>query len=81
MIRARTLGKALDVLQRKGVLTNTQLKSALDQLYYAYTNSEQGIRHALTDQPEADVGIDEAMVMFGACASFAAYLNSKHEKG
>ena len=74
-----TLGKALDALQRKGVLKNAQLKSALGQLY-AYTNSEQGIRHALTNQSEADVGLDEAMFMFGACASFAAYLTSKHEK-
>lgn len=76
---ARSLGKALDALQRKGTLKNLQLRSALQKLY-DYTNSEQGIRHALTSQWEADVGIDEAMFMFGACASFAAYLTSKHEK-
>ena len=47
---------------------------------YGYTNDEQGIRHALTGQGAADVGLDEAMFMFGACASFAAYLTSKHRQ-
>ena len=27
-----------------------------------------------------DVDLDEAMFMFGACASFAAYLVNKHRK-
>ena len=47
---------------------------------HGYTYDEQGIRHALTDQAAADVGLDEAMFMFGACASFAAYLTNKHRQ-
>ena len=47
---------------------------------YGYTNDEQGIRHALLDRDAADVGLDEALFMFGACASFAAYLTQKHRQ-
>ena len=47
---------------------------------YGYTSNEQGIRHALTHQAAADVGLDEAMFMFGACASFVAYLANKHRQ-
>ena len=47
---------------------------------YGYTNDEQGIRHALTRRAAANVGLDEAMFMFGACASFAAYLANKHRQ-
>ena len=54
------------------------LKEAFIKLY-AYTSDEKGIRHALLDQGEADVGLDEAIFMFGACASFAAYLTRKHQ--
>ena len=34
----------------------------------------------MTDQTAADAGLDEAMFMFGACASFAAYLANKHRQ-
>ena len=36
---------------------------------YGYTNDEQGIRHALLNKDAAEVGLDEALFMFGACAS------------
>ena len=74
-----TLGPALNSLERAGLLKHPALKKALNGLY-TYTNKEQGIRHALTDQSAADVGLDEAMFMFGACASFAAYLANKHRQ-
>ena len=74
----KTLGPALKSLERSGVLKNKELKIAFEKLYH-YTNSEQGIRHALTDQIVADVGLAEAKFMFGACASFAAYLTSLHQ--
>ena len=55
------------------------MKSALNKLY-GYTNSEEGIRHALIENQGANVDIDEAIFMFGVCASFAAYLSTKHKE-
>ena len=77
--RSKTLGDALKSLEKKGLLKNSQLKKGFEQIY-AYTNNEEGIRHSLVFQDSADVGLDEAMFMFGACASFAAYLVSKHRQ-
>ena len=74
-----TLGEALKILERKGSLANKQLKNGFEKLY-AYTNSEQGIRHPLLDKNAPDVGLDEAMFMYGACASFAAYLVNKQRQ-
>lgn len=76
---SKTLGAALNSLAKKGLLTNTQLKAGFEKLY-AYTNSEEGVRHALVFQNDSKVGLDEAMFMYGACASFAAYLVSKHRQ-
>ena len=75
----RTLGPALKSLEKAGMLKHPALKEAFAKLY-GYTNDEQGIRHALTDKDAADVGLDEAVFMFGACASFAAYLTAKHRQ-
>ena len=55
-------------------------KNSFGYFVNGYTSDEQGIRHALIDQATADVGLDEAMFMFGACASFAAYLANKHRQ-
>ena len=77
--RAKTLGPALDSLQKSGLLKHPALKEAFSKLY-GYTSDEQGIRHALLDKGSPDVDLDEAMFMFGACASFAAYLVNKHRK-
>ena len=77
--KAKTLGPALDSLQKSGLLKHPALKEAFSKLY-GYTSDEQGIRHALLDKGSPDVGLDEAMFMFGACASFAAYLVNKHRK-
>lgn len=76
---AKTLGPALTSLEEKGILKHAALKEAFKKLY-GYASDEEGIRHALTDKGNANVGIDEAVFMFGACASFAAYLASKHQK-
>ena len=78
-LTSSTLGKALKVLEKKGLLANEQLKTALEKLY-AYTNSEEGVRHSLVFQDSSDVGLEEAVFMFGACASFAAYLVNKHRQ-
>ena len=74
-----TLGPALDSLEKARLLKHPVLKEAFKKLY-GYTNDEQGIRHCLIDKDTPSVGLDEAMFMFGACASFAAYLVSKQQQ-
>ncbi len=73
---SKTLGPALDSLEKAGVPIHKALKEAFKKLY-GYTRDEQGICHALLEKGAADVGQDEALFMFGACASFAAYLTAK----
>ena len=75
----KTLTPALDSLEHAGLLNHLALKQGFEKLY-GYTSDEQGIRHALLDKDSPDVGLDEAMFMFGACASFAAYLVNKHRQ-
>ncbi len=74
---SETLGPALASIEKHGVLHPT-LKNAFNKLY-GYTNKEEGIRHALLNGDGADVGMDEAVFMLGACASFASYLWRKHQ--
>ena len=76
--RSNSLKEALKSLENAGLLKHRALKEAFMKLY-GYTSDEEGIRHALVDQSSADVGLDEAIFMFGACASFAAYLTQKHQ--
>ena len=77
--KSKTLGPALNALEKAGLINHPALKEAFSKLY-GYTSDEQGIRHALLEKDSPDVGLDEAMFMFGACASFAAYLVNKHQK-
>ena len=74
--RASSLGKALKTLERDRAL-HPALGDGFDKLY-GYTSDERGIRHALIEDTDANVGMDEAVFMFGACASFASYLWRKH---
>ena len=76
---SKNLTPALNSLERAGVLQHPALKEAFAKLY-GYTSDEQGIRHALLEQGSANVGLEEALFMFGACASFAAYLTEKHRQ-
>ena len=76
---SKTLGPALDSLERAGLLKHPSLKQAFKTLY-GYTCEERGIRHPLITESSANVGLDEALFMYGACASFAAYLVSKHRQ-
>ena len=76
---AQALGPALNALEKRGAL-HPALKDAFSKLY-GYTSDEQGVRHALLDRSDAQVGQDEAVFMLGACASFASYLWRKHVAG
>ena len=71
-----TLTQALTELENKNPLHPAFKKGLL--ALYGYTSDEKGIRHSLIDDSQANVGIDEAVFMFGACASFASYLSRKH---
>lgn len=77
--KSNTLGDALKALERKGLLSNKQLKAGFEKIY-AYTNSAEGVRHPRVFKDSLDVGLNEAVFMFGACASFAAYLTSKRRE-
>lgn len=73
-----TLGKALNKLEKNGIVFPDVLKYAFDKLY-AYTNQpDAGIRHALMD----DTGVytpkaEEAIFMLVSCSAFINYLNKK----
>ena len=75
---SKTLGPALNSLEKQGVLPHPALKEAFSKLY-GYASDEKGIRHSLLDKTEANVTNDEALFMLGACASFASYLWRKHK--
>ena len=72
---SNSLDKALKALQEKKNL-HPALKKGLQALY-GYTSDEKGIRHPLIDEKRANVGMDEAVFMLGACASFSSYLLRK----
>lgn len=77
--KSSTLVPVLRSLEKRAAL-HPALKQALGKLY-GYSSDEQGIRHALLDQEQASVGMDEAVFMLGACASFASYLWRKYAAG
>ena len=71
-----SLGDALNVLKKdKGL--NSVLGEAFSKLY-GYTNNEKGIRHALRENDNANVGQEEALFMFSSCTAFVAYLARKY---
>ena len=74
-----TLTQALNSIEKQRPL-HSNLKDGFKALYW-YTSDEQGVRHPLLDREEASVGMDEAVFMLGACASFASYLWRKHTAG
>lgn len=67
-----TLGAALKALGRSKHLP-ASLSGAFSKLY-GYACDEEGVRHALVFQGEAQVDEADALFMLGACASFVSYL-------
>lgn len=76
--KSKRLGPALHAIEEKKLI-NKQLKDGIEKIY-AYTNDEEGIRHPLVFKDIANVGLDEALYMYGSCASFSAYLAKKHRQ-
>lgn len=69
-----TLGDCLKSLNRVGQPLHPALQGAFGKLY-GWTNDAEGIRHALTDEPNLDV--DDARFMLVACSAFVSYLLAK----
>jgi hypothetical protein len=72
---SKLLSEALARLERS-VNIHGALKKGFNSLY-AYTSDENGIRHALLDDPMANVDETDALFMLGACAAFVSYLINK----
>ncbi|MYI05820.1 MAG: hypothetical protein F4059_00470 [Gemmatimonadetes bacterium] len=74
--KAKRLEQVLKSIEKDGAL-HRALKDAFVKLY-GFASDEPGIRHALLNGDGTDVGMDEAVFMLGACASFSSYLWRKH---
>jgi len=70
--KSATLGDALKVLEGKHGL-HTALKEAWLKLY-GYTSDEQGLRHAMTEDPQID--FETAKYMVVSCAAFVNLLST-----
>jgi hypothetical protein len=71
----KLLSDALNALEKKQTI-HTAMKRGFNSIY-GYTNDEQGIRHSLIDQGDANVDEADALFMLGACAAFVSYLLNK----
>lgn len=70
------LNEALRVIGRdKGM--HPALQVGFSKLY-SYANDEKGVRHALIDATNENVGREEALFFFSSCTAFVAYLARKH---
>jgi hypothetical protein len=69
-----TLGPALKALQQHIAVHPALNKGFLN--IYGYTSDEGGVRHARLED-EAQVDLEDAVFMIGACASFTSYLVGK----
>jgi hypothetical protein len=72
---AQTLGPALSKLE-KSVRIHPALGKGFSNLY-GFTSDEKGIRHALLDEPLAQVDETDALYILGSCAAFISYLINK----
>ena len=69
-----TLGKALKLLEDKGVPLHGSLKAGFEKLY-GFTSDADGIRHAGLNPSNVD--FDLAKFMLVSCSAFVNYLRSK----
>ena len=73
-----TLGRALDCLDKKGMVIPQTLKSAFNKLYDYTNDKDTGIRHALMDETgECAPTYAEALFMLVSCSAFINYLYAK----
>ena len=76
---SKSLGPALKSLSKRAAL-HPALESAFLKLY-GYSSDEEGVRHSLVLKEAPLVGLEEAVFMFSACASFCSYLWQKNQVG
>ena len=69
-----TLGKALKMLEEKGVPLHRSLNAGFEKLY-GFTSDADGIRHAGLNTSNVDA--DLAKFMLVSCSAFVNYLRSK----
>lgn len=74
-----TLGPALKHIESETGALRPALRKSFETLY-GYTSDKDGIRHAALKPGDKDVGEDEAIFMYVACAGFVSYLVSKAVK-
>lgn len=72
----KTLGKALNNLEKLGIKIHPSMKSAFDKLYVYTNDSKTGIRHAKINAGYS-LNFDEAKFMLVICSSFINYLKFK----
>jgi hypothetical protein len=72
---ASTLAPALSKLAAS-VRIHPALRSGFSSLY-GFNSDEKGVRHALIDEPVAQVDETDALYMLGSCAAFISYLIGK----
>ena len=71
LTKESTLDRAIKKFEAKGVYINSQLKEGLEKIYF-YTNSKEGIRHALME--ESKITKADAKFMLVICSAFVNYL-------
>jgi len=70
-----TLSSAINEMEMKKIIKfHPDLRDALKKIY-SWTNDDEGIRHALKDDPSLDV--EDAKFMLIACSAFVNYLKVK----
>jgi hypothetical protein len=70
-----TLGKALKAFENKGIILDVQIKSGFEKIY-AYSNSQEGIRHAIIDN-NSSPDFHDAKYMLVSCSAFINFLIGK----
>ena len=78
-VSSSTLAAAVKSLIRRGITKHPLLMDALVKLY-AFASDTPGVRHGREKGSAPNVGLDEAMLLFGTCACFTDYLASKHQQ-
>lgn len=72
------LGQALNTIERGGTIKlHGALKNGFSS-FYGYTSTDQGIRHALLEEPTLD--FEDAKFMLVSCSAFVNYLIIKASK-
>lgn len=73
-----SLGEALKAMKKAGAIELHPTQSAAFEKLYGYASDAEGIRHAMSDDPELD--FEDAKYMLVICSAFTNYLLVKAAK-